>query len=804
MDNDNLEDKTQGNANSAGESSQPNPDPIIQGSDESSKSRQRKQYPESVPIIKRSIPAANATLLPDRFVGTRGPVQATPLTKDIIESLLRFKWMGLIVFALVAIPTIAAIWTQIIPKYRARAEVRIRPIIPRLVFRTEDSGPIPFYQSFLNTQVSLIRSLTVLQRVLDQQDVQQTRWYKNPVRSRIQRMREGTAPALERLRNSLSVQPRRGTEIIDVSFTDPSAKDAKVIVNAVLDQYIRYVGERSNATEDELYRQLVDQYKSLENEILGREKVAAELRRSLGTQIPQELISSQRIRIDQTQARLNQLRQRIEVLEWETKQAGTDDSNDLPVAPDGRMENQPKYYEDGEWRQRDVDVRTIRHQIANSLLTPNNPNRVQMEKNLEFAQELLRLREAQLDEQWLNRSKNTTGAPITITGTNGPNYKVEVGLTSPEHELAQAKQEEQLLLAEFEKQKAEFDELFQSAQLLDKENNALLHKRGLFDAVRQRLDQKNMERNVPGSIEVLTEAFASSRPDNDRRIVFTAMALVVSLGMGGGAAFLRASRSQTIYAPKDIPQPMQVPFLGQIPLIHTRKPPGRLLLDEMEKNQSILIESVRVLRTALLSRLDGQGSTTILITSAMAGTGKSSFTLVLGRSIAQVGKKVLMIDADVQKMTLSKWFDLLDKPGFMNSMSSRSINKRNIHRTETPGLSIMPAGKRGDDSVVFEEVANGAFKVCMDRLSKQYDIMLLDSPPILPVADATILASQVDGTIIVEREHLSQRANVASAIARLDSIGGSLLGMVFVGSGGLENYRYSYGYHHYHSGTKES
>jgi len=801
---DNSEDKTRGNANSAGESSQPNPDPIIQGSNESSKSRQRKQYPESVPIVKRSIPAANATLLPDRFVGTRGPAQAAPLTKDIIESLLRFKWMGLAVFVLLAVPIIAAIWTQVVPKYQARAEVRVRPIIPRLVFRTEDSGPIPFYDSFLNTQVSLIRSLTVLQRVLDQQDIQQTQWYKNPVRSHLQRLREGAAPALERLRDNLSVQPRRRTEIIDVSFMDPSGKDAKLIVDAVLDQYIRYVGERSDATEDELYRQLVDQYKSLENEILGREKVAAELRRSLGTEIPQELISQKRIRIDETQARLSELRNRITILE---KQAGIDDSNDVAATSIDNMEEEQKpYHEDAEWRKLDIDVRTLRHQINDGFLTANHPDMVRMKKNVEFAEELLRLREAQLDERWRNRQKNAAGIPIEITGAIGPSYKVEVGSMSLKEQLARAKQEEQLLRAEFEKQQAEFGELFQSAQLLDKENNTLRHKRELFDAVRQRLDQKNMERNVPGSIEVLTRAFVPSQPYNDRRIVFTAMALVVSLGMGGGAAFLRASRSQTIYAPKDIPQPMQVPFLGQIPLIRTRKPPGRLLLDEMEQNQFILVESVRVLRTALLSRLDGQGSSTILITSAMAGTGKSSFTLVLGRSMAQAGKKVLMIDADVQKMTLSKWFDLLDKPGFMNSMSGRSIDKRHIYPTETSGLSIMPAGKRGDDSVVFEEIANGAFKACMGRLSKQYDydIMLLDSPPILPVADATILASQVDGTIMVEREHLSQRANVASAIARLDSVGGPLLGMVFVGSGGLENYGYSYGYYHYHNGTRKS
>ncbi len=94
------------------------------------------------------------------------------------------------------------------------------------------------------------------------------------------------------------------------------------------------------------------------------------------------------------------------------------------------------------------------------------------------------------------------------------------------------------MLAEFKEQQAEFQELFESAQLLERENNALQHKRELFGAVRQRLDQKTMERNVPGSIEVLTRASVSSEPHKDRRIVFTAIALVLGLGMGGVAAFL--------------------------------------------------------------------------------------------------------------------------------------------------------------------------------------------------------------------------------------------------------------------------
>jgi capsular exopolysaccharide synthesis family protein len=284
-----------------------------------------------------------------------------------------------------------------------------------------------------------------------------------------------------------------------------------------------------------------------------------------------------------------------------------------------------------------------------------------------------------------------------------------------------------------------------------------------------------MERNVPGSIEVLTRAGSSSQPYNDRRVAFTFMVLVLALGTGGGLAFLRAGRNQAIYTPKDMPHPMQVPFLGYIPVT-----PDVGSLDK--ETSPATFESIRIVRTALLSRLNGQACTTVLVTSAAEGTGKSTFTMMLGRSLARSGNKVLLIDADFQKMTLTKRFGLFDESGFIQSLRRKSIYKQYIFPTDTSGLSIVPAGKQDQDDVEFEEIANGAFKTCIDKLRKQYNIILLDSPPVLPVADAAILSSQVDGTIIVERESVSRRADVINALARLGSAGGCLLGTVFIGS----------------------
>ncbi len=442
-----------------------------------------------------------------------------------------------LVFFLMAAIAIAAIWTQIIPEYRAEAEVRVQPVIPHLVFRTEDNGAIPLYESFVNTQVSIMKGSTVLQRVLDQQAVRDTQWYKEPPVSLMQRLQgKPPAPHVERLKNFLSIQPRPKSEIIDVIFIDSVPEDARIIVDAVLDQYTKYILEKSDATKDELYRQLADQYKALEREIRGQEMISAELLRVLGTGTPQELISGERNRLIQTQAHLSELQQSIAILEWEQKkledlmkQEINTEQTDMPIESTIQEEKKPKYHEDSEWRALDINVRTIRHSIAISELEPNNPEIIKATKDLEFSKELLQLRETQLDEQWQDRSKNTSNVPITITGDGGPDY--EEKLRTLEHQLARTKYEEQLLLPEIKEQQKRFQELFERVQLLERENNALQHKRELFKAVQQRLDQKNMERNVPGSIEVLTQASVTSEPYKDRRVLYTVIVLILD-GIG--------------------------------------------------------------------------------------------------------------------------------------------------------------------------------------------------------------------------------------------------------------------------------
>ena len=913
---------------------------------------------------------------------------ATPTSPmDLFASLLRYKWTMILVAMLTSISLITAVWMLYVPKHKAKAEIRIRPIIPRLVFRTDENGAIPFYASFVNTQVAIMRSPTVLQRVLDQQAVLNTQWYQSPSQSPVQRLLGNPpTPALERLGGALSVRPRRRTEIMDVSLTDSNAKDAAIIVNTVLDQYIKYIGERADASEDDLYRKLVEQYRALENEILGREKICAELRKSMGTEVPQVLVATKRMRLDETRNRLNDLKNRMALLSWDRqkltelisstspedgnsvassasaadapqlhdnadelkyatlnnnlqaiqfhitalvatlgtsgnravqieearihleevkhrirvleqnrqewagllKQLPIPDRNDtlpgrtqimeLPslaaandletelrnirnhldaltlslltnntpdpaidpdiastmkqvtlaeiqqhaismegdwtvfrnrlsyiltatgnsIGPATAWEKPRHYHEDVEWRNLDVNLRALQHQLNISLYGPRHPERQRLLQNIQFAREMLKLREIQLDEAWLRQSRpnmytaTAVESPLLSFEIPDPDYQGQ--LKALNLQLERYKLEEKLLKADYEQQQTEFKEIMESAQLLEKESTALKHKRKLFGAVRDRRDQKNMERNVAGSIEILTNARVSSRPTQDRRLVFTAMALFMGLGMGGGVAFLRASRDRAIRAVSDIPMTSYNPFLGCVPLIRSYKTMAY-------ENHPAVTESVRSLRTALLSRLENQENpATILVTSANEGTGKSSFTLMLGRSLIQAGKKVLIIDGDPYKKTLSKRFDLHEEAGFRDLLIARgnSINNRIMATTDIPDLKIMPAGHVDDTHQPFDEICNGAFETYLDKIGErfQYGVILIDSPPLLAVADAAIMAGKVHGAILVERELISDRDHILHALDRLTAAGGQLLGTVFLSSGkyeGSNGYQYGYG-----------
>lgn len=782
--------------------------------------------------LARAIPPAPLAYEPpaiDAVLAPYGPTEPKPPARALtLERLLRFKWTFLAVFVGVAVPAIAGIWLFSVPKYTAKAEVRVRPIIPRLVFTTEDNGMIPLYQSYMNTQVSIMRSPVVLGRTLDQPDVRKTEWYNQPESSFL-----GLGPAvtpLERLRKDLTVGPRQQTELIDVSLTALKPEEAAAIVNAVLEQYTKYTREQADETSDQLYRKLTEELDSLRSEIEGREKVVAKLSQELGTSTPDQLVSQKRLRLDEAETKLETVRQDLATATWQERELTARLQPPAPAASSAApaisavaassaltatsavtaasavpaetvAPAMPSYESDDLWRQLNHDLTLIKSRVAleSRKITPTHPRQIELRQLVEEAEKSRHDRELELDKLWKTHpemaARNRSAVPLptltSIAAIGQVREEVDLWkeLETVRRQVKLLKYQEQLRMDEVKTQRAEFDQVFSSAQLLEKESEAIKHKRGLYEAVRTRVDQKEMERNVPGSIEVLTKAVAPSEPSNDRRLILSILAFVGGLGAGVGACFLRLSTTQTIHDADDLGQATAAPFLGQLPFVAQERGKAKVVVE----NDEHLLEAMRMLRTALLQRIDYQQGSIVQVTSAEPGVGKSTVSALLARSLAQCGKKVLLVDADLRNSNFAQRFGVPAEPGLIGVLTGSS-DADSILGTDLPLLSILPAGRATRDSDA-ELVANGVLGVCLTRWQANYDLVLLDSPPLLPVADARILAQKAHGSIMVVRGRQSQRASVFEALSYLQIAGGKLLGVVFIGSSGSGGYGYpSYSY----------
>ena len=339
--------------------------------------------------------------------------------------------------------------------------------------------------------------------------------------------------------------------------------------------------------------------------------------------------------------------------------------------------------------------------------------------------------------------------------------------------------QEKLFIESYEKQKAEWERTFDQAQVLTRELAAIQQKKELWEAVRVRLEQRRMEEKVPGSIEVLARAVVASRAASDRRPILTAIALFLGLGLGVGTGFLRAYGNVTISRAEELSH-SAAPFLGQLPEIDTKRGPPVLI-------HPAINEGTRMIRTALLQRMGNHHGRVVLITSANPGEGKTTVAVALARSLAHCGKRVLLVDADMRNPSLCQRLGMEHTGGLAIALTGKVDDSEVIIRTNVPRLSLLPGGSIYDE-IDPELMANGTFFKALRRWRKKYDVVLLDSSPVLPVADSRILSHEADGTILIARADRTYRTDVAEALASLKAAGGRLWGTVFVGSPHRKHY----------------
>lgn len=213
-----------------------------------------------------------------------------------------------------------------------------------------------------------------------------------------------------------------------------------------------------------------------------------------------------------------------------------------------------------------------------------------------------------------------------------------------------------------------------------------------------------------------------------------------------------------------------------------------LILEKQPK--SIEAESYRILRTNIMYSSFDKEIKRILVTSAEPGEGKSITSGNLALAFAQDEKKTILIDCDLRRPSLHKKFRISNNKG----LSDAIINKDKLNdciQKRTEYLDILTAGKIPPNPS--EMLGSKAMSSLLDELSNTYDVIILDSPPVLAVTDAQILSTKVDGTILVVRGEKTKKDSVIAAKGVLNKVNANILGTVLNGGNkNKDNYYYHY------------
>lgn len=356
---------------------------------------------------------------------------------------------------------------------------------------------------------------------------------------------------------------------------------------------------------------------------------------------------------------------------------------------------------------------------------------------------------------------------------------------------------ERLLKAEHEaiKSMAQFeieDEHYRS--------NLESHKQ-LYDAICRRIQEIDLTREAGGY-----DATPISKPSDGYSAKGSPIPIVtggVLLGLltGCGLAYLAEVSDKSFRTPEEIRRRLGLPVVGHIPYIpatHAVARGGTPQLDPVlcayHKPKSIQAESYRAVRTALY--FSTQGHQVIQVTSPDMGDGKSTLVGNLALSIAQSGKRVVLVDADFRRPRLHKLFGLSAQVGLASVIAGKTDLDNAVKQTGVPNLSLLPCGPIPPNPA--ELLTSPRFKELLDQIREQYDYVLIDSPPLLAVTDPCVVAPRVDGVLLTIRVSRNGRPHAERAKEILATLGVKVIGVVVNGVGRQSgNGRYGSEYAHY-------
>jgi succinoglycan biosynthesis transport protein ExoP len=300
-------------------------------------------------------------------------------------------------------------------------------------------------------------------------------------------------------------------------------------------------------------------------------------------------------------------------------------------------------------------------------------------------------------------------------------------------------------------------------------------------------------------IKILELAELPVKAESGVKPISILIGLLIGLILGIALAFLLEYIDQSVKNPTDIEKGLGIPLLGIVPLIETNK----ALIQQSSDLTKTILEPFRALRANLKHLAATYNSQVFMICSAIKGEGKTTLAANLAITFALDGKKVILIDADLRRSQMHTLFNIPKETGLTDFLLGVKTVDDLLKKTVYEELTVITSGERPHNPA--ELVGTYRFDLLIKELRTRADIVIFDSPALLPVSDTLTMAPKMDAIVFILRTMWTPLKAAKQAIHQLSRIGCHILGGIFNGvSGSRAYYPYYYGYYGYYSYSKYS
>jgi succinoglycan biosynthesis transport protein ExoP len=672
------------------------------------------------------------------------------------------KAVILAVFLLVVITT--AIITQFQPEsYSSLARMRVEKDTP-LTQLMMGSGPMTpaFDQYFLQTEFQVIRSPKILNEVI--KDLKLARVYaerdKQPGELPIQ-------DAYEMLSREVDITQFRNTAIIEITAFNEDRELAARIANKIAEIYGRYRNTNRSGRSDKAWEALTNKLAGYEKEVSEAREKMDKLRIEL--KVPEEIADSGQVQglsaqelsrmtgvIQDYQTRItrnNRLLEQLGLLKGDRL------LNALVVANPTTELNTL------------ISARNYALRQASGLSPDFGPDHPEVIK--------WSLQIAKLDEQ----------LDATVQG-------ILSGMRSTLEAEKAAMENQKTYLQETIEKNSQDTQRFRPYIV---QRNEFESARRIRDGIKIRVAQEDIDRDLSStsSVETINEALPGTNPVRPKKAVNITIGVVFGLILGIGLAFFIEYLDTSVKTIDDVEHALQAPVLGVIP-----QNVGALMSEGADSPHA---EAYRVLRTNILFSRKDTNWRTMTVVSGGAGEGKSTTIFNLATVFAQNGNRVLIVDSDLRRPSLHKILNVANNLGLTNYLLKQNRLEEVIQTTPVPSLDFLPSGRLPSSSIGI--LNSAAMKEFIAEAKSRYDFVFFDSPPIMGVSDASILASEVDMAVLVVQYRKYPQQMTLRAKQMVEKVGGHLLGVVLNNINiSQDSYYYYYSgyYYDYYSKSEDS